>query len=468
MKIFLTIALLISFMSFTACAEEPYVIKATNLKAKILLIGFTSQDPMLQSDLDTIFNQINFNLKNTDLFEIVRSDTSYEEYERQLNEIDKNKENQTQITKLNIIPNFAKYKKTGYDEIIVAEFRYSADQQLEAKIRSWDVFDEKQLFGKFYSAKSDGYKKMADLIAEEVFKSTTGERVGHFNSKILYVSLSGSAQNRIRKICLIDFDGGNRRELTNGKDLVLTPTFAKKSGEIFYLRYYAQRPQIYSLNVNTLRSQKIGEFQGTTFAPAVHPKDPNLLLLSAIINGNSDIYEMDISKNIATRLTKDPGIDTTPSYSPKGEYIIFSSDRGGIGQQIYLLDYEKMITKRISRNSGSYSKPVWSPDGNLIAFTKVKSNQFSIGVMEPDGKNERTLTTGYVVEGAKWSPNGRYLIYSKQKGPYGENSIPRLYILDVITQSEREIPTPKNEGATDPDWSSNWRNGAVVENNADR
>ena len=107
---------------------------------------------------------------------------------------------------------------------------------------------------------------------------------------------------------------------------------------------------------------------------------------------------------------------------------------------------------KITQGGGSYSKPTWSPDGKFIAFTKIKSQQFMIGTMTPNSRFEKILTTAYLAEGARWSANSRYLIYSKKKSPYGRDSIPRLYIIDIITGFEYEIPTPKNEGALDPDW----------------
>ena len=69
-----------------------------------------------------------------------------------------------------------------------------------------------------------------------------------------------------------------------------------------------------------------------------------------------------------------------------------------------------------------------------------------------DSNNERNIMNAYLVEGIKWSPNGRYLIYSKQKGPYGKDSIPGLYTMDILTGLEYKLQTPANQGATDPDW----------------
>ena len=160
---------------------------------------------------------------------------------------------------------------------------------------------------------------------------------------------------------------------------------------------------------------------------------------------------MNILTNTARRLTKHPGIDTTPAFSPDAKFITFASDRQD-GQQLYIMDIRGDKLRRVSFGSGAYSKPVWSPDGTLIAFTKMKSGQFHVGVMSPNNKGERILASGYLLEGVKWSPNGRFLIYSKKKAQFGQASVPRLYIVDIVTGYEYEVPTPKGEGATDPDW----------------
>ncbi len=436
-----------------ASAAVSFSVKNEDIpKTKILFFGFDSTDPRLKSDILEVREHIRKNLKTTDLFEIVRQSGQMEIKPSTTLNAPSINNNITQDTlTAESIPNFEKYAKAGIGALAIGQFNYDASGNLEARIRMWDILDQRQLFGKFYTASKDNYRKMANMISNEIFKAITGESSGHFTSQILYVSESGSINKRIKKISLIDLDGENHRVLTDGRELVLTPIFSRKSEEIYYLRYFEGKSQIFSLDLTNLRSKKLGGFRGTTLAPSVNPKDPNLILLSAISDGNSDIYEMNIRENSARRLTKSPAIDTTASYSPDGKLIAFSSDRDA-GQQIYIMDEDGFYVKRISFNGGTYSKPVWSPDGKLIAFTKIKNGQFFIGTMAPNGRGEKLLTSGYLVEGAKWSPSGRYLIYSKKKGPYGHDSIPRLFIIDIITGFEYEIPTPANEGATDPDW----------------
>lgn len=431
------IILAFALVSYNSYAQVSFNIRnEATPKTKILFLGFDSANYELKSDIFEITDIIKYNLGTTDLFEIVK-------YTNPSTSQNLNSDN---------IPDFQKYQKLGIGAILAADFKYGSDGNLEIRLRMWDVLDERQLFGKYYSASKASYKKMANLISDEIFKSITGEKSGHFNSKILYVAETGSVLKRTKKIISVDFDGSNRRVLTDGRDLVLTPIFSKRNNEILLLRYKNNRPQVTSLDLNEYRFRRIGGFESTTYAANIHPQNPDIILISAIQDGNSDIYEVNLSQNSATKLTKNPAIDTTPYYSPDGNYIVFASDRDG-SQRLYLMDQDGSNVKKISRNSGAYSKPVWSPDGKFIAFTKLIGGRFYIGLMSPNGYNEKLITNGYLVEGARWSPNSRYLIYSRKNGPYGKDSIPRLYTIDIVTGYEREIPTPENEGATDPDWT---------------
>jgi len=89
----------------------------------------------------------------------------------------------------------------------------------------------------------------------------------------------------------------------------------------------------------------------------------------------------------------------------------------------------------------------------MIAFTKQEGGQFYIGVMEPNGSNERMIAKSFHVEGPTWAPNGRYLLYFKEErtaedGSGGESS---LYSIDLTGYNERKMFTPL--GGSDPAWS---------------
>jgi TolB protein len=86
-------------------------------------------------------------------------------------------------------------------------------------------------------------------------------------------------------------------------------------------------------------------------------------------------------------------------------------------------------------------------------FTKnVIGQGFSLGVMRVDGSDERMITSGYMVEGATWSPNSRIISFARTTTPYkGIRPVTKLYTIDISGYNERMIPTPHDASA--PEWS---------------
>ena len=76
----------------------------------------------------------------------------------------------------------------------------------------------------------------------------------------------------------------------------------------------------------------------------------------------------------------------------------------------------------------------------------IKGGKFSIGVMRPDGSDERLITRSNLDESPTWAPNGRVIMFSRQTG-----SRRRLFTIDASGYNEREVSTPTD--ASDPDWS---------------
>lgn len=346
---------------------------------------------------------------------------------------------------------YDKYSEDGVDALIYCDQSVNFKDNTEIRFTLWDILDEKEIFSKI-NILEDNHQKIANFVSDEIFKAMTKEKSGHFNSKITYVAESGDVLNRKKRIATINFDGSNLRYLTNGRNLALTPKFSNDPDKLTIVLYRNNRPSLFNLDIQKRRLSKLTDFQGTTMSADINPKNPDLVVFAAIDKyGNSDIYILDNLTGIRKRLTFAYSIEATPSFSPDGKKIIFTSDRSGM-QQIYQMNLRGKNIKRITSDRGDYSKPVWSPDGSLIAFTKIVKGKFTIGIMTSYGYNERILTSGYVVEGVSWSPNGRYLIYSRKDGAYGQSSIPSLYIIDVVTGFERRFSTPSSEGATDPDW----------------
>ena len=113
------------------------------------------------------------------------------------------------------------------------------------------------------------------------------------------------------------------------------------------------------------------------------------------------------------------------------------------GSDVRRISFERAVTRR------RFGRPA----GNLIAFTRIYKGRFFIGVMRPDGTGERLLSEGYLVESPTWAPNGRVLMYFRQRpaDARGRGGETRLYSIDLTGENERLIVTPMD--ASDPAWS---------------
>ncbi len=345
---------------------------------------------------------------------------------------------------------FAEWRATNAQALVTGEVTRTSDGRTRVEFRLWDVFSEKQLTGMAYMTSDANWRRIAHIISDEIYKRLTGED-GYFDSRIVYVSESGSPTQRVKRLAIMDQDGQNHKFLTDGSNLVLTPRFSPSQQTIAYLAYVNDRPRVYIYDINTGRQQALGDFPGMTFAPRFSP-DGNKVIMSQSLNGNTDIYEIDIRSKAKTRVTSAPSIETAPSYSADGRQIVFESDRGG-SQQLYTMNRDGSNVQRITFGKGRYANPVWSPRGDLIAFTRMYQGKFYIGVIRPDGSGERLITTAYHVEGPTWSPNGRVLAYFKERpeGAGGNQRSAKIYTVDITGYNERWLQTPRD--GSDPAWS---------------
>ncbi len=342
-------------------------------------------------------------------------------------------------------PRFGDWRQINAQALVTGSVQTQGDGRFRVEFRLWDVFAEQQLAGFAYTTTRQNWRRIAHIIADQIYKRITGED-GYFDTRIVYIAESGPAQKRVKRLALMDQDGFNNQYLTDGSALVLTPRFSPSAQEITYLSYASGTPRVYLFNIDTGRQESIGDFPGMTFAPRFSP-DGSRVVLSRSENGTTNIFVLDLRSRRVSRLTEGNSIDTTPSYSPDGSKIVFNSDRGG-SQQLYVMSADGGGIRRISFGSGKYGTPVWSPRGDLIAFTKIEGGSFYIGVMRPDGSGERLLTQDFLVEGPTWAPNGRVLMYFRQ-GRGGSSS--RLLTIDLTGSNQREVTTPGD--ASDPAWS---------------
>ena len=428
-----------SFLKNVAQAQLEIEISSGSVAPRLFIISKFSDDsdnPESRAFLKEIEKVISSDLRNSGLFENPRT-----RFVQDLQDV--------------AIPfdkeiSFEKFRKTGAEFLINGALLLEKGRKRRIAFRLWDLISEKHMTAYAYEFKRDDARRIAHKIADEIYARITGE-TGYFDSRIAYISESGPATKRVKKLAIMDYDGANHSYITLNEDLVLTPRFSPARNELLYMRLYEHRARVYWMDLNSGKQIALGEFKGMQYAPNF-AADGNSIVFSHAKNGNSDIWTMNLIDRSRRKLTRHTAIDTSPSFSPDGKRIAFNSNRSG-SPQIYVMNANGKNVRRVSFGKGRFTTPSWSPRGDLIAFTRYLKGRFSIGVMSSDGKGARILLQDFHAEGPTWSPNGRHLAFFRQKafGKNGSGGRASIYSIDITGRNFREILTP--EGGSDPTWS---------------
>ena len=107
----------------------------------------------------------------------------------------------------------------------------------------------------------------------------------------------------------------------------------------------------------------------TGFAPALDiplvarpdfSPDGRFLAFQGTVEGNADIYLLEMSTGRVTNLTNHPATDAHPTWSPDGRYIAFSTNRDG-NDEIYVMDRSGQQPRNLTQNPAPDTRPHWSP-----------------------------------------------------------------------------------------------------------
>ncbi|GAB0055748.1 Tol-Pal system protein TolB [Candidatus Magnetaquicoccaceae bacterium FCR-1] len=339
-------------------------------------------------------------------------------------------------------PNFSDWRKNGA-EAVVSGAVIDSGGQVNADFFLHDVYRGAPVGkGQRFSAPKPEWHLVAHRIADEIYSRLTGES-GYFSSRIVFVAERGDK----KWLSIMDQDGLNRTDLTEGRSLVLTPRFSPSGETIFFVSYVSGEPRIYRRELYTGKTYPEGDYPGLNSAPSWAP-DGSKMAMTLNKDGNAEIYVKDLGSGTLTRLTQNPGIDTSPSWSPDGRRIVFNSDRGG-SPQIYTMNADGSNQTRITFAGNYNAAPSWSPRGDLIAFVKGGGGGFGISVVNPQGNQERTLTSSWMDESPAWAPNGRVIAFTREMQGKGS----KLYTIDLTGQNERIVPMEADIRASDPSWS---------------
>ncbi len=283
--------------------------------------------------------------------------------------------------------------------------------------------------------------------------------------KIYFVS--NDTEDSTAQLFSMDLDGSNRKQLTNFKEDVLYPEISRDGSLIAFqvftdiYTYSIPDGKIRRLDIRINEDYK----EGTDFTEkltknatefVISPDEKEIAFVAF-----GDIYVMQLKEDGKVgkikRITFTPEPEKDISWHPSEEKIVFASLRDG-NWDIFTITPEKRDKfykdctfrwKKVIGSPKTEKKPVYSPDGKKIAFLR---NHGTLYVADADGKNERKLYPKNDVIWISWSPDSRYIAFSRTELDWRED----IFIVSLETGRAVNVTNHPNDDYK-PMWSSDGR-----------
>jgi len=225
---------------------------------------------------------------------------------------------------------------------------------------------------------------------------------------------------------------------------------------------FAQQGSLVARRFNTTRGEVTGD--PVTIADATSAGPGAAIGFSASATG-SLVYR--VAKAAPPRLTwfdragtvLSQGTDlNAPNISPDGRYVAYDRTIEG-NRDVWIMDLVRGGTTRFTTEPAIDGYPVWSSDGSRLAFHSLRKGTFDIWTKRFDGAagtEQLLLETPHHEWPIAWSKDGRFLLY-QQTDPNYESS--DLFALPMTGDDRTPIvvantPSEERMGEFSPD--SHW------------
>lgn len=317
--------------------------------------------------------------------------------------------------------NFRDWRVLGVDNLIIGKIDVTGPDSYNIQFQLLDVLRGRQLAGLNVPATRAQLRRVAHYIADQIYETLTGER-GAFNTRIAYVTATGSGKNKLYEMQVADSDGYGPLTIVRSKEPLMSPTWSPDAQKVAYVSFEKRRAEIYQQDLRTGSRTKLASFAGINGAPSWSP-DGRQLALTLSRDGNPEIYVMRLGDNSLTRITQSPAIDTEPVWSPDSRTLVFTSDRAG-GPQLYQVSASGGQAQRLTFEGNYNASADYSPDGKRISLVhRDASGQYRVAVYDVQTRRLQVISDGRLDESPSFAPNGRMVIYASQAGARGVLSL---------------------------------------------
>jgi len=337
-------------------------------------------------------------------------------------------------------PDFQAWSRSGAQALVMGNLTVRGNE-LILEARLYDTALRKLEMGKRLIGTIGNLRQMVHKLGDRVMGQLTGVP-GCFSTGIAFVRAS-----RPKELFTMDFDGHNLRQVTRTGCINLSPEWAPNGRSLLFTSYLNRNPDLWSLDLHTLRPHAVSTRRGINAAARYSP-DGKMIALSLSPKGIPKIFLVTPQGNIIKQLTFGRGNDISPTWSPDRSTIAYVSDQAG-SPHVYLAPVGGGRAKKLTSQSAYNTDPDWSPRGDLLAFTARIDGRFQICTIRPDGTDFRVLTSEGSNRSPAWSPDGRMIAFSSDRR-HGR----RIYLMDLRGQIQTPVSPILGQS---PAWSRSLR-----------
>ena len=190
---------------------------------------------------------------------------------------------------------------------------------------------------------------------------------------------------------------------------------------------------------------------GAIAGPSVSP-DGRRIAYSREVNGNTDIWLLDVARQVASRLSFDPATDTRPVWSPDGRFVVYQSSREGTNNILRKAADGSGAGDLLFAGNRRETVTDWSRDGRFLVFHHRAASGWDISAMPLDGDRKPIpiAQSPFDEAGARFSPDGRWIAYQANESDRFE-----IFVRSFPGGETRAQVT--SEGGTHARWSRDGR-----------
>ena len=213
---------------------------------------------------------------------------------------------------------------------------------------------------------------------KQVFNSIVWDGEPCFNddgSRIYFASeLVSPIYSQFISIHVVDMDGSDRIQLTNGADM-RSPAMSPDGATVVYISKLSGNYDLRMMDADGSNIVGITDAPADEFAPAWSPDGKSI-----VYSSEGDIWTTDRNGIRIKQLTDDEFNNADPFFSSDGSKIVFTSDRSG-NSDIWLMNSNGTGALQMTSDVSEQKSPAWSPDGEKIAYVSNVDGNHNIWVM---------------------------------------------------------------------------------------